>query len=86
MELFSHACPNCRNTEVSTHTRYTTQMHGTRTIYHCRQCDIYYSETFATPIAGLTTPLSQIIEILKARSEGLSLNATARTFSVSTSS
>lgn len=83
MELFSHPCPNCLSPEVSTHTRYTTQRHGTRSIYHCRQCDIYYSETFATPIARLTTPLSRIIEILKARSEGMGLNATARTFSVS---
>ena len=54
-----------------------------RTIYRCRYCDIYYSETFGSAIAGLTTPLSRIIEILTARSEGLSLNATARTFHVS---
>ncbi|EGJ30168.1 MULTISPECIES: hypothetical protein [Moorena] len=32
-------------------------------------------ETFATPIAGLRTPLSRMIEILKARSEGMGLNA-----------
>ena len=54
-----------------------------RTIYRCRECDIYYSETFATPIAGLTTPLSRIITVLTARSEGMGLNATARTFKVS---
>ena len=83
MDLFSYPCPGCTSNDVHPHTRYTTQTHGMRTIYHCRSCDIYYSETFATPIAGLTTPLSRIIEILKARSEGMSLNATARTFSVS---
>ncbi|MEL7004269.1 MAG: hypothetical protein AAFN93_16235 [Bacteroidota bacterium] len=60
-----------------------TEAHGVRTIYYCRDCDIYYSETFATPIAGLTTPLSRIIEVLKARNEGMGLNATARTFNVS---
>ena len=65
------------------HTRYATQTNGSRTIYHCRRCDIYYSETFATPIAGLTTPLSRIIAVLMARSEGMGLNATARTFKVS---
>jgi hypothetical protein len=37
-------------------------------------------------MAGLTTPLSRIITILKARSEGMSLNATARTHSVSKNS
>jgi len=34
-------------------------------------------------MAGLRTPLSRIIEILKARTEGMSLNATSRTFNVS---
>lgn len=83
MDLFSHPCPCCTSTEIRTHTRYQTKAHGSRTIYHCRKCDLYFSETFATPIAGLTTPLSRIIEIIKARSEGMSLNATARTFNVS---
>ncbi|MEM9805940.1 MAG: hypothetical protein AAF959_11715 [Cyanobacteria bacterium P01_D01_bin.56] len=83
MDLFSHPCPGCASNDVHPHTRYTTHTHGIRTVYHCRGCDIYYSETFATPLAGLTTPLSRIIEILKARSEGMSLNATARTFNVS---
>ena len=83
MDLFSHPCPCCASTDVRQHTRYTTQNHNLRTIYHCRECDIYFSETFATPMAGLTTPLSRIITILKARSEGMGLNATARTFSVS---
>ena len=83
MDLFSHPCPCCASNEVYPHTRYTTQGHGQRTIYHCPRCDIYFSETFATPIAGLKTPLSRIITILKARSDGMSLNATARTFSVS---
>ena len=83
MDLFSHPCPCCASTNVHLHTRYTTQNHDLRTIYHCRECDIYFSETFATPIAGLRTPLSRIITILKARSEGMGLNATARTFSVS---
>ena len=83
MDLFSHACPCCTSEAVHVHTRYKTQAHGNRTIYHCRSCDIYYSETFATPIAGLTTPLSRIIGVLTARTEGMSLNATARTFKVS---
>ena len=83
MDLFSHPCPGCASTNVHPHTRYTTRSQGPRTVYHCRGCDIYYSETFATPIAGLTPPLSRIIKILKARSEGMSLNATARTFNVS---
>lgn len=83
MDLFLHPCPCCGSNENRPHTRYITVAHGERTIYHCFKCDIYFSETFATPIAGLTTPLSRIITILKSRSEGMSLNATARTHNVS---
>lgn len=83
MDLFAHPCPCCAGTDIHPHTRYLTQGYGTRTVFHCRQCDIYFSETFATPITGLKTPLSRIITILKARSEGMSLNATARTHNVS---
>lgn len=83
MELLSHPCPGCNQNELHLHVSYGTQSNGIRTILHCRQCDIYFSETFATPIAGLRTPLSRMIEILKARTEGMSLNSAARTFGVS---
>jgi transposase-like protein len=83
MDLFSHPCPCCGSNKTRPHARYTTVSHGERTIYHCFECDIYFSETFATPIADLTTPLSRIITILKSRSEGMSLNAIARTHNVS---
>jgi transposase-like protein len=83
MNLFSHPCPECGSEDVYADHQYKTKNNGVRKIYHCRRCDIYFSETFGTPIAGLTTNLSRIIEILKARSEGMGLNATARTFSVS---
>lgn len=83
MDLFAYPCPCCNSNEIHCHTTYTTQSNGSRTLLHCRRCDIYFSETFATPIAGLRTPLSRIITILKARTEGMSLNATTRTHNVS---
>ena len=83
MDLFAHPCPYCTNNDIHPHTSYSTQGYGSRIILHCRRCDIYFSETFATPISGLKTPLSRIITILKARSEGMSLNATARVHQVS---
>jgi len=58
MELFSRCCPCCGSEEVHPYHHYETQHNGSRTIYHCKACDIYYSETFATPLAGLRTPLS----------------------------
>jgi transposase-like protein len=83
MDLFSQHCPYCDSNEVHPHGRYQTQHNGVCTLYHCRCCDEYFSETFATPMAGLRTPLSRIIEVLKARTEGQGLNATARVFGVS---
>jgi transposase-like protein len=83
MDLFTQPCPVCNSNEVKYHGRYSTVNNGFRSIFHCPPCDIYYSETFATPIAGLRTPISRIAQILKARTDGMGLNATARTFNVS---
>ncbi len=83
MDLFSHSCPCCHRDEVYPHASYTTQHHGARTILHCHKCDIYFSETFATPLAGLRTPMSLIDKVLKPRTEGLSLIGAARSFNVS---
>jgi transposase-like protein len=83
MELSSNHCPDCNSQQVKAHTRYQTVHHGARRIYHCQDCDAYFSDTVATPIAGLRTPLSRVIQILQARSDGMGLNATARTFAVS---
>jgi transposase-like protein len=83
MELSSNNCPDCNSQQIKVHTRYQTVHHGERHIYHCQDCDTYFSDTVATPLAGLRTPLSRVIQILQARSDGMGLNATARTFAVS---
>lgn len=83
MDLFSYPCPCCASDNVHSHASYNTQAYGQRTIFHCRQCGVYFSETFATPISGLRTPLSRIISIINVRTEGMSLNATARAYGVS---
>lgn len=82
MELLVKGCPCCGTEEVYTHTSYMTKNHGKRTIQHCRACDIYFSETYLTPIADLRTPLSRVVEVLNARAEGMGLNATARNYHV----
>ena len=43
----------------------------------------FFCQTQNTPIARLRTPLSFIILVLNALNEGLSINATARTFGTS---
>ena len=82
MELLMKGCPCCGSQEVKVHTSYRTKNHGIRRIQYCQKCDSYFSETYLTPMAGLRTPLSRIIEVLKARGEGLGLNATARNHQV----
>jgi len=83
IDLLARPCPYCGSENLHAHTRYETKTRETRTIHHCRDCDGYFSQTLDTPLAGLRTPLSRIIQILKVRSEGLGLNATARSFEVS---
>ncbi len=43
-------------------------------------CPVYFSETKNTLMEGLKTPVSVIWHVLKARTEGMGLNAAARTF------
>lgn len=78
--LLAKDCRNCRSQEIKIHSHYMTQHNGERTVHLCQECGHYFSETQATPIAGLRTPLSEIILVLKARTEGMGLNAAVRTF------
>jgi transposase-like protein/IS1 family transposase len=77
---FLRDCPHCHSEQVKASHNYQTQQNGERTISVCQDCGFYFSETYGTPIAGLTTPLSEIIKVLKARMEGMSLNAASRVF------
>lgn len=83
MDLLTRTCPCCATQDFRIHTRYKTVSHGERSIFNCVSCDVYFSETYGTPIAKLTTPLSRVIQILKVRSRGMSLNAVAQEFQVS---
>jgi len=47
-------------------------------MFICQECRSYFAETHGTVIARLKTPLSQIINVLKARMEGMGLNAAVR--------
>jgi hypothetical protein len=62
------------------HSPYTTKNHNGRVIYKCEHCPAYFSETKNTLMEGLKTPVSVIWQVLKARTEGMGLNAAARTF------
>jgi transposase-like protein len=80
MELLQLKCPTCQSVVLQYHTSYTTQHHGSRIIYKCASCPGYFSETKKTLMAGVKTPVSVIWQVVKARTEGMGLNAAARTF------
>jgi transposase-like protein len=80
MELLQIKCPTCHSAVLQSHTTYATQYHGRRVIYKCTNCPTYFSETKKTLMAGVKTPVSVVWQVVKARTEGMGLNAAARTF------
>jgi len=80
MELLQIKCPTCHSALRQSHTTYATQQHGRRILYKCTHCPTYFPETKKTLLAGLQTPVSVIWQVIKARTEGVGLNAAARTF------
>jgi transposase-like protein len=80
MELLRLKCPGCHSSDVQYHSPYTTKNHGSRVMYKCATCPASFSETKNTLLEGLKTPVSVIWHVLKARTEGMGLNAAARTF------
>jgi DNA-directed RNA polymerase subunit RPC12/RpoP len=75
MELLQIKCPTCQSAVLQYHTTYATQHHGRRIMYKCASCPSYFSETKKTLMAGLKTPVSVIWQVVKARTEGMGLNA-----------
>ena len=80
MELLRLKCPVCHSADIRYHAPYTTKNHGSRVMYKCATCLASFSETKNTLLEGLKTPVSVIWQVLKARTEGMGLNAAARTF------
>ncbi len=83
MDLLKMNCPECSSTQIRVHTTYQTKSYGLRRLYECRDCCAYFSETKNTPIEDLKKPLSLVWSVLHARTEGMGVNATARTFRIS---
>lgn len=83
MELNEIRCANCRSIELKIHSTYETKSNGTRKLFECTKCGSVFSETHSTVLARLRVALSFIILVIKARSEGLGLNAASRVYGVS---
>jgi transposase-like protein len=80
MELFQKTCPGCRSTNGKRSKKYMTRNHGSRHVYPCAAGGMVFSETKNTFLEGLKTPLSQVWQVLEARTEGMGLNAVVRVF------
>ena len=76
------SCPSCHGREMKQHTLYKTKNHGQRVIFHCNACGRYFSQTCNTFLVGIRKPISIIVQVIKARTEGLGLNASSRTFNI----
>jgi len=79
-------CGDCGSKEIAIGRTYTLKQGEQRTIYHCSACDRSFSETSNTPLAHVKTPISVVVHVLSALTEGMGINAAARLYGVSKNS
>jgi transposase-like protein len=63
-------CVDCGGKEVEICRPYTLKQGAQRTIYSCAACDRTFSETTNTPLAYLKTPISVVVHVLSALTDG----------------
>lgn len=73
-------CPECGSSELNKHSYYMTQHNGQRCLWRCVVCQEIFSDTRNSALFRLQNPVSKVAAVLKVRSEGLGLRATARVF------
>lgn len=67
MDLLTKKCPARHAADITIHSTYHTEAHGTRAMSRCSRCGKYFSETKHTFLAGLKTPLRVMWTILECR-------------------
>src|ERR671918_472824 len=86
MALTQSRCADCGGKNVEGYRTYTIKDGEHRTMYHCASCGCSFSETKHTPLAHLKTPISVIVQVLSALTEGVGINAATRLYGVSKNS
>lgn len=76
----STTCPHCGSERLCVERVYETIHNGARKIFRCQSCKALFAETHGTPMEDIKSPLSKVAGVLRVRSEGLGLRATARVF------
>jgi len=61
---------------------YETKENGSRSLHLCTICNKSFSETKGSFLTGLKKPINLIVEVFKARTDGLSFNSTYRVFNI----
>lgn len=75
-------CPYCHSEKRDRYKSYETLNNGSRMLYQCGTCRQVFSETKGSFLEGLRKPVSLIVKVLNARSEGIGLNAACRVFEI----
>ena len=86
MALVQIRCTDCGGMNVDGYRTYTIKHGEQRIMYHCSSCGCSFSETKNTPIAHLKTPISVIVQVIAALTEGVGINAATRLYGVSKNS
>ena len=79
-------CPYCTGKSLEAQRTYTIQCGAPRTLYPCAPCARSFSETRQTPIAQLKTPITLVVQVLAALTEGVGIKAATRLYGVSKNS
>ena len=81
METLSQKhCVQCGSSQLKAYKKYDTVAHGKRQLFKCNECKNVFTETAGTLMQYLKSPISKVAGVLKVRSEGMGLRATARVF------
>ena len=83
MTLTHMHCTDCGCKDVTAQRTSTTKHGEQRTIYACDACGGTLSSTSHPPMAHLKTPISVIVQVLSALTEGVGINAATRLYGVS---
>ncbi len=84
MNLHTQLCTSYQSQNIRFHSKYLTKSSGLCHLLQCCNCNNVFSETSNSFLFNVRTPLSRVAQILRTRLEGLSFNATCRTFHVGT--
>jgi transposase-like protein len=83
IESIEIKCTGCLGEKCIKFKKYKIKGGKMRQLYKCEECGEVFSETKNTAVERLRTPLSTVISVINAISEGIGINAAVRVFGIS---